>query len=125
MNVIKQTFAATTQLAKHMAATGTHKTHFKARFPQLNRRCLHETYTTDTLFATEKALQGETCCQIFVGTTLQFTYVYGMKSESKGATKLKQFVKEVGTPFAITSDNAKIQIGTAFYDICSMYNIGQ
>ena len=60
-----------------------------------------------------------------MGTTSQLTYLYGIRSESEGASKLQKFIKEVGAPYIIRSDNSKMQKGKAFGDLCLMYNIGQ
>ena len=125
LETIRRTFEATTQYAKAIIATGAHREHYKSRNPGLNQPRNHETFATDTLFASEKDISGATCAQIFVGTTSLLTYVYGMKTESEGASKLKKFIKEVGAPHALKSDNAKMQTGTAFGDICNYYNIGQ
>ena len=124
---IKRTWFATTQMAKEMvgSAAMSAKEHLKARFPQLNRRRLYETYATDTWFASEKAVTGEKCCQLFVGHTSTLTFCYGMKTESEGASKLEEFIKEVGAPSVIKSDNSKMQTGKAFSDLCQLYNIGQ
>ena len=47
LNVFAKTFYATTQLAKNHLRLSLRR-HFKARFPQLNKNRLHETYATDT-----------------------------------------------------------------------------
>ena len=123
IETIKRTFQATTQLAKHHM-TGQYRRHFKSRYPQLNRRRLHEKYATDTWFSSVKAITGESCCQIFVGLTSGLTYCYGMKTESEGASKLQEFIRQVGAPFSLRNDNSKMQTSTAFLDICNLYNIG-
>ena len=81
-DVIAKTLDATTQNAKVSALP--YRDHFKARNPVMNRRRLHETYATDTWFASEPALNGETCVQLFVGLTSFLVFAFGMKSESQG-----------------------------------------
>ena len=123
MKVIKKTFQATTNLAKY-TVTCSHKHHFKSRYPQLNRRRLHEKYATDTWFSSVKVLTEETCCQLFVGITSRLTYCYEMKTESKGASKLKTFVRQVGALYSLKNDNSEMQLSKAFMNICNLYNIG-
>ncbi|MEM1007621.1 MAG: hypothetical protein AAGJ35_01330, partial [Myxococcota bacterium] len=58
-----------------------------------------------------KAIGGATCAQIFVGTTSSYTRCFGMKSEREVPTALEDFIRKVGAPHTIRSDNAKAQTG--------------
>ena len=91
----------------------------------MNRRRLFEKYATDTLFSSTKAVNGETCCQIFVGCTSNLTYCYGMHSESEGASILLKHIKEVGAPCVLKNDNSKMQTGKKWSEICALFSIGQ
>ena len=122
LDVLKRTFAATTQLAKISALP--YRDHFKSRNPQLNKRRLPEPYATDTWFASETALNGETCVQLFVGLISFLVFPFGMKTESEGPSKLKTFVRQIGAPFSLMNDNSKMQTGSRWMDICNEYNIG-
>lgn len=122
LDVIKKTWDATTQLAKVTSLPYRH--HKKSRYPQLNRPRLHESYATDTWFASEPAITGETCVQMFVGLVSQLVFAYGMKTESEGPSKLRTFVREIGAPFSLINDNSKMQTGTAWTSICNEFNIG-
>ena len=57
--------------------------HFNSRFPGLDVKRLDETYATDTMFATVRAIDGSTCAQVYVGRTRTFCQVYGLKTEAE------------------------------------------
>ena len=65
-DICQKTLNATTQFARQNEQV-TLKEHYKARFPALNVRRINEIFATDTFFASEKAIGGYTCAQIFVG----------------------------------------------------------
>ena len=48
-----------------------------------------------------------------------------MKTESQGHQVLEDFIREYGAPYTIHLDNAKMEIGHAFSQICHKYNIKQ
>ena len=117
MQVIKETLKRTTQLAKNHLRLPLRK-HFKSRFPQLNRNRLHETYSTDTIFSSVSSVGDKfTCAQIFSGKKSLFSKVYGMTTESEGPEALESFIADVGAPFHILSDNAKMETSKAWKDI--------
>ena len=121
-NIIERTFRATTQLAKVTALS--YRNHFKSRNPVLNRQRLLETYATDTWFASEPAITGETCVQMFHGLVSHLVFPYGMRTESEGPSKLRTFVSEIGAPFSLVNDNSKMQTGASWSEICNDFNIG-
>ena len=125
VDTIQRTFEATTQLAKHVPLRIPLRRHHKSRFPYLNRKRLPETVATDTYFSKEKAYGGYTCVQLFVGTTSQFIQVYGLQRESLGVQALEDFIRDIGAPHDIRSDNAKMEIGIAWTQLCRKYNIAQ
>ena len=125
MEVIKNTYANTTQLAKRTRDRLPLRRHYKSRYPELNRKRLRETFATDTFFSSEKAISGYLCMQLFVGLKSRFTATYGMQTESQGHQALEDFIREHGAPYVIRSDNAKMEIGHAFTQICRKYNIKQ
>jgi hypothetical protein len=90
----------------------------------MNHRRLHEGYATDTWFSSEPVRNGETCVQLFVGLVSFLVFPFGMKTESEGPSKLKTFVRQIGTPFLLMNDNSKMQTGSRWMDICDNYNIG-
>ena len=58
-------------------------------------RRLSTTWYTDTLFAKEKSLLGNTCAQIFTDGE-GFTYVHPMKSKSQAGEALNKATMDVG-----------------------------
>ena len=120
--VAQKTLEATTQLGKHMVRY-PQRSHLKSRYPQLNCRQQMESVSTDTVFATVTALNGETCFQIYFAMESQFTEIYGMSTKSEGATTLLQYIKERGAPSHIHNDNSKMQTSKAWNEICNQYLI--
>eukprot|EP00957_Ditylum_brightwellii_P015994 1204976-Ditylum_brightwellii.AAC.1 len=97
--------------------------HNKSRTPQLNIPRLSETFDTDTLFSSEVGLGGIICAQLFVGTQSKLTKVFGMRTESEGPQAFEDFIRENGAPYALHSNNAKMQTGKSFKSILQKYNI--
>jgi len=68
VEVVEKTLKATTQYVKnHMRMPM--RQHFKARNRALFVKRIRETVATDTFFSSHKALNGETCTQLYVGKT--------------------------------------------------------
>ena len=124
MQVAEATMKVTTQLAKNQLRLPL-RHHFKSRFPQLNRnRLVRETYSTDTIFSSVPALNtNETCMQIFCGKVSKFCRGYGLRSETHGVQALQDFLTEVGAPYRIINDNAKLEVSEAWKKILRTYNI--
>jgi len=122
--IIAATFEATTRLA-----TTTNdlqmRSHFKSRFPGLNRNRLQETFVTDTWFAKTCAIGGFTCAQLFYGTKSRLIVIYPMKREADGPSSLEDFIRDHGAPIKIKNDNSTMQSGNIWTEICRKYNIGQ
>jgi len=123
MEVLERTLKCTTRLAKNYFRLLLRQ-HYKSRFPQSNKNRLRETYCTDTFVSSVQALSTKaTCMQIFVGRDSIYTAVYEMTSESEGPKMLESFIADVGAPFSIMSDNAKMQTSRAWTAILRKYNI--
>jgi hypothetical protein len=125
LDTIQLTFEATTQMAKHVPLRIPLRRHFKSRFPYLNRTRLSEIVATDTFFSHTKAYGGYTCAQLFIGLDSHFVQVYGLQRESQGVQALEDFIRDIGAPHDIRSDNAKMETGVEWSKICRKYNIAQ
>ena len=125
VKAVKCTFEAMTQLAQELPMRYPLRRHVRARFPQLNRRRLQETYATDTLFSSDYGLNGITCAQLFCGTKSHYTSLHGMKSESEGPDALEDFIRETGAPPLLRNDNAKMQTGNRWHDVLRKYTIAE
>ncbi|MGH3053454.1 MAG: hypothetical protein ACRDL7_00575, partial [Gaiellaceae bacterium] len=123
-DIIERTFQATTQLAKNYLRLPMRR-HFKSRYPALNRSRLREEYFTDTWFASETAIGGFTCAQIYCGRKSKYIAMYPMTSESQGPSTLQDFIRDKGAPFSIKNDNSQMQLGKVWTEICRTYNIKQ
>ena len=123
---VKNTLENTTQLAELDTRLPLRR-HLKSRYPQLknNRPRLAETYCTDTMYASKKSIEGYTCAQLFVGKSSKYTKVYGMHQEAQGIDALQDFIRDVGAPYNIHSDNSKMQTSNAWKDVLRHYNISQ
>jgi len=97
--------------------------HFKASSPALNANRLQEPYATDTLFASEKALYGYTCAQIYVGRKSYFTVLYPLRTESEMSQTLYDLAREVGVPTGLISDGAKTQNSAEVKKFLRTYHI--
>ena len=82
-----------------------------------------EAISTDTVFASVTALNGETCFQVYYSMTSFFTEVYGVTTEAEGSTTRLQYIKERGALSHIHNDNSKMQTSKAWNDICNQYLI--
>lgn len=121
-NIIKKTFEITTQLAK-MDIRLPLRRHYKSRYPQAQVKRLNETFSTDTFFASQTGIKGQTMVQLFCGNTSGLVAPYGMCRESEGPTKLVEFVHDWGAPDRIHRDNSKMQNSEAWKKIESKYGI--
>eukprot|EP00957_Ditylum_brightwellii_P111653 8516645-Ditylum_brightwellii.AAC.1 len=72
--------------------------HHKSRTPQMNAPRLAETFATDTLFSLGPGLGGVTCAQLFVGTFLKLTKVFGMKTKNEGPDAFEDLFKIMEHP---------------------------
>ena len=95
LNVIKKTLGATTQLAQNHVRLPMRR-HFKSKFPAHNVRRLRDTLATNTFFSSDMALGGYTCAQLYVGETLTFTKIYGMKRADQMPDTLQDFIRQWG-----------------------------
>jgi hypothetical protein len=124
LEVIKKTFAATTQWAMQTFDAPL-KCHFKSRFPSLNRPRLWEMFCTDTWFGSTPAIGGYTCAQLYYGVKSKYMVLYPMHKESDGPDTLEDLCRYHGAPVKIKNDNAQMEVGTTWTTICRKYNIEQ
>ena len=125
VETIRKTFEATTQLGKELPMRFPLRHHRKARNPALNVQRRQEGYATDTLFASETALGGYTCAQLFCGLKSQYLQLFGMHRESEGPSALEDLVRDIGAPTFIRNDNSKMQTGFKWRDVLRKYCIGE
>ena len=115
--VVEQTLANTTALAKNTFRQ-PFRNHLKSRFPQLNVRRQRETVASDTFFASEPAIGGYTCAQLFVGLESHAVEIYLMRAEREGPIALQDFIRQIGAPRTLRTDNSKMQLGREWVSLC-------
>ena len=117
LEIIKRTFAATTQFCLSPPL----RRHYKSRFPSLNRPRLRETFCTETWFGSTPAIGGYTCAQIYNGIISKFIALYPMTTESQGPDTLEDLCRDRGVPYKIKNDRAQMEIGKVWTSICRKY----
>ena len=126
---IQRTLDVTTQFARADSRLPMRK-HFKTRFPAANVSRLDDVVATDTFFSDTPAHDdgilghgGATMVQLYTGVKTQFTKAYPMHRESEMPGTFEDFIRQVGAPNSLFSDNSKVQIGKKCTEILRMYGI--
>jgi hypothetical protein len=127
VNRIKETLRNTTQWFRADSRRPLRR-HFKTRFPAANVPRLNETVCTDTFFSDTPAAHdgitghgGATMLQLYVGRESNFTKGYPMTSESQVPGTFEDFIRDVGAPQKLVSDNAKSETGKRMTDLLRLY----
>ena len=124
VDLIKRTFAVTTQYARTPASTVLKK-HFKSPFPALNVHRRDEPVATDTVYSDTPAIDdGATSAQLFVGTESLLSDIYGMKTDKQFVNTLEDNIRERGAPSKLVSDRAQVEISNKVTDILRALCIG-
>ena len=92
--------------------------HLKSRFAFLKEKRVNDSFHSDTFFPTVKAIDGETCSQLFMGRKSDYMYVQPMKKESHSFRALQDFGRRVGLPKEIKTDNASTEVGSQWTNWC-------
>jgi hypothetical protein len=112
-DVIKGTFARTTQMAR-MPISETLKNlkdFFKSMYPALNVQRRNEPVATDTVYSDTPAIDnGSTSAQLYFGTKSTLTDVYGMKTDKQFVNTLEYNIREWGAMDSLLSDSAQVEI---------------
>ena len=117
VDIVKRTFAATTQYARIPFST-TLKKHYKSPFPAFNVHRRDEPVATDTVYSDTPAVDsGATSAQLFVGTETLLTDVYGMKTDKQFVNTLEDNIRERGAMSKLISDRAQVEISNKVMDI--------
>ena len=112
--VVMKTLEATTQLwiePIEMENREAPRQHRKQRILPIHPRRLQGRTDSDTFFASEKSIQNYTCVQLFFHIMSGFLYVRCMRREAHSHGAYQDFVREVGAPNLLLTDNAQTQIG--------------
>jgi Reverse transcriptase (RNA-dependent DNA polymerase) len=126
---IQKTIENTTQFCRLDNRLPLRK-HFKTRFPAANIPRRNEIVATDTFFSDIAAHDdgilghgGANMVQLYTGIKSLITAIFPMKTESEMPGTLLDFIRKLGAPNGLFSDNAKVQIGKTVQTILRMYAI--
>ena len=111
----RRTLQSTTQLcAKPMEMENRiyPRQHRKSRIPSLdNGKRIPSRTDSDTFYASLKSIRGYKCVQIFFCHMAHYIFVKCMRRESHSHGAYQDFVRNVGIPNTLLTDNAQTQVG--------------
>lgn len=116
-DIIKQTFAHTTQYARLPSGTLLKRT-FKSSNPALNVTRRNESVACDIVYSDVPAVDnGSTAAVIFTGLDTQVTDVYSIKTDKQFVNTLEDNIRYRGAPTKLISDRAQVEISNKVLDI--------
>ena len=65
----------------------------------------------DTFFSSFKSIYGYRCIQVFVHLWTQFLWIENLRQERDNHISYQDFIREVGTPNILLTNNSKSQVG--------------
>src|SRR5687768_8235358 len=80
---------------------------------------------SDTFFASVKSVQNYTCVQLFLAVSWRLLYVKCMRKESHSHGAFQDFIRDIGAPNLLVTDNGKTQIGKMWTATSRQYAIKQ
>ena len=123
-DVIKRTFAATTQYARTNIGGIQLKKTFKTPFPACNIHRRNEAVATDTIYSDTPAIDdGSKIAQLYVGRSTLVTDVYGIKTEKQFVNTLEDNIRKRGAMDKLISDRAQVEVSGRVLDILRSYVI--
>jgi hypothetical protein len=112
--VTAKTLQATTQLCSdpvEMENREAPHQHRKSRVLPLHPKRIKGRTDSDTFFSSIKSVGGFTCVKIFVSLLSQFIFVRCMRREAHSHGAYQDFVRNVGAPNILLTDNSQTQTG--------------
>ena len=112
--VMEKTLEATTQLCAEpveMERREIPKQHRKKRLLPLHPRRLRGRVDSDTFFSTVKSIRNYKCVQLFVHVNSDYLFVRCMQREAHSHGAYQDFIREIGAPEMIVTDNSQTQTG--------------
>ena len=118
IDVIRRTFAATTQYARTNIGGLQLKKTFKTPFPACNIHRRNEAVATDTIYSDTPAIDnGATIAQLYVGCDTLVSDVYAIKTEKQFVNTLEDNICKRGAMDKLISDRAQVEISGRVQDI--------
>ena len=112
--IAERTLQATTQLREStldMDEREIPRMNRKKRGVPFSQRRLEGRTDSDTFFSSIKSIRGYRCIQVFVHLWTQFLCVTLLRRERDNHGAYQDFIRDVGTPNILLTDNAKSQVG--------------
>ena len=109
ISTARNTLEHTTQLGVR-SAIGPLTRRYRTDLLQLHHRRLNTVIYTDTMFAKEKSLKSNTCCQIYTDGK-GFIWANPMKKKAEAGDTLNRFIQDIGIPLELRYDGSKEQCG--------------
>ena len=95
---------------------------YRTRQSQLRYPLLRTKMYTDTMFASQKALGGHTCGQIYA-TNFDWVRFFPMRKKKEVGLTLAMLIADVGIPSGIVMDGAKETMHGEFKATCDQFHI--
>jgi hypothetical protein len=112
--IVAKTLETTTQLCAspvEMDNREAPRQHRKQRVLPLHPKRLEGRTDSDTFFSSIISIRNFACVQIFVHLVSRFIYVQCMRKESESHGAYQDFIREVGAPNVLLTDNAQTEVG--------------
>jgi hypothetical protein len=97
--------------------------HLKCRLPSLRPKCLNKGISTDTFFSEVKSSRGNTCGQVFLGVKIGYVVFIPLRSKAYAYVALSDYIKDVGAPLFLSSDNAIEEKLGEWISMCRTFGI--
>ena len=113
--VLEKTLESTTQLCAEpveMERRELPRQHRKKRLHPLHPRRLRGRTDSDTFFSSVKSIRGYKCVQLFVHVPSDYLFVRCMQREKHSHAAYQDYVREIGAPTVLITDNSQTQTGT-------------
>jgi hypothetical protein len=112
--IAARTLLSTTQMCEPRAEMDNSEfpcQHRKSRLQALHPRRIPGRTNSDTLFSSQLSVRKFACVQIFYCVASCLTYVRGMRREAHSHGAYQDFLREIGVPNLLLTDNSKTQTG--------------
>ena len=87
------------------------RTNRKKRGVPFAQRRMEGRTNSDTFFSSVKSIRGFRCVQLFFHLLTQFLWIANLRREKDNHGAYQDYIREVGTPNILLTDNAKSQTG--------------
>ena len=97
--------------------------HFRQRFKAIPDNRQHEEVATDYVYFSKSSSAGHTGGQFFCGITSKRWEFFPLRKECHNLGALQDYIRKLGPPTCLVSDNAKSEIGVAWTTVLRNYMV--